>query len=435
MTDQSAHPLRDQLTFEQQARYDALLTHRTKKTGTASMLALPLLGTFGLEHFYLGNPIRGVVSVLFSWTLIPTVSALFDLATGDIKRQVAHANTRSAKAVYAEVIRYTPPLAQTPVAPVIPPVAAMPVAAVAPVAAPAIAVTNVAITTAPDAPAVTVSDVQVTQQQEQVTQVSEASSSTVTTSHWQPGMNAPQTDSVTEAAAANVVSAAVATTTTETVTAAVATGDAPTLTTATIGEYSPAVAAFDLTPGQIEADAQPLAASDALAADGVLVFVEDPSPLTADSVASRAMPTLDAVTVDQVATTATQHVTTETAQTSEQHYHDGQLIASDAAGVSLNSEFNTLLTDHAQATLLATTEAPASPSAPWVDVSPLHSQAALHLDAANLPASDAGLGQTNAPGGAIGDGTNPTNTPGGGLGDPKSADPESMGHRPGPIAE
>lgn len=454
MKDQAAQPLREQLTFEQQARYDALLERRTKKTGTARVLSLPLLGTFGLEHFYLGNPIRGVVSLLFCWTLIPTVSALFDLLTGDIKRQVAHANARNAKQVYAEVLRFTPPLAQTPVAPVIPPLPSEPVVAeVAPIAAaPAIAVAEVAITTPSDAPAVQVSDVQVTQQAEQVAEVSESFSSTVTTSHWQPGMDAPVTDSVTASTTASAISAAETTATSETVTAAVeapasaspaaelnvpvaATDAVPALTTATIGEFIPVTETVDLMPVQIEAEAQPLVESDALAADGVLIFVEDQDILTTDSATSRAMPVQDAVLVDQVTSTATQAVNTETQQVATAQYHDGKLVAAEAVGISLSGEINTLLTDHTQATAVAASETAATPSAPWVDVSPLHGQGA-HADAAlNLPASNAGLGQTNVPGGDIGDGTNPTNVLGGGLSDPTSTDPQSLGHRPDFIAD
>jgi hypothetical protein len=98
---------RDQLTFEQQARFDALYARRAKKEGTARTLSLPLLGTFGAEQFYLGHSVRGVVSVLFSWTLIPTVVALFDLANGDLKRQVALANTRVAREVYQNVLHNT----------------------------------------------------------------------------------------------------------------------------------------------------------------------------------------------------------------------------------------------------------------------------------------------------------------------------------------
>lgn len=43
----------------------------------AALLAL-LLGGFGIHKFYLGNNIAGLLYLLFSWTLIPTVLAFFD---------------------------------------------------------------------------------------------------------------------------------------------------------------------------------------------------------------------------------------------------------------------------------------------------------------------------------------------------------------------
>lgn len=35
-------------------------------------------GSFGLQHFYLGNIGKGVLSVIFSWTGIPTIIGIVD---------------------------------------------------------------------------------------------------------------------------------------------------------------------------------------------------------------------------------------------------------------------------------------------------------------------------------------------------------------------
>src|SRR5271165_1003805 len=65
--------VRAQLTFEQQALFDALYAQRQKKLSTATVLSLPLLGTFGIEQFYLGNLFNGLLRLIFSFTLIPTL--------------------------------------------------------------------------------------------------------------------------------------------------------------------------------------------------------------------------------------------------------------------------------------------------------------------------------------------------------------------------
>ena len=100
--------LRSQLSFEQQAQFDALYARQSKRSGTATVFSIPLLGTFGAEQFYLGNVGQGIIRLLFSWTLIPTLLALFEVFSGDIARQVAHANDRVAQRVYREVVANTP---------------------------------------------------------------------------------------------------------------------------------------------------------------------------------------------------------------------------------------------------------------------------------------------------------------------------------------
>jgi TM2 domain-containing membrane protein YozV len=419
-----AQALRDQLTLEQQGRFDAMYTARQKKTGTATALSLPLLGTFGLEHFYLGNPVRGVLSILFSWTLIPTFFALFEVISGDLKRQVDHANARLAKTVYDQVIKNTvtqqsPPSSAASAQPA-------PVAQAAPVVT-----ETVVATVEPVTPAV--SAVEETVTQTQTVDTSASFTATAGTSTWEAGMNAPATTS-DSAGVAFQTSA----TTAETVSAAdvSATPEPDVFYSATITSDE---AGDTRSAAQIEAEAQPLAdAGDAIAADGVLVFVDDGSTLTADT--SVAAPVVASVTEEQAAVQATEVNVTEAAQATTQHYHDGKLVASTEAHAALSGEVNRLLTEQTRDTVSAGT-AETHPAG-WVDVSPLHdatgATASAELRAnpivpdggANTPGGGIGDGgDTNTPGGDVGNPPDGTNQPGGGIGDPTtSGDPTVDGN-------
>jgi len=44
---------------------------------TATVLAL-FLGGIGFHHFYLGQTKRGLIYLIFCWTLLPTLFALYD---------------------------------------------------------------------------------------------------------------------------------------------------------------------------------------------------------------------------------------------------------------------------------------------------------------------------------------------------------------------
>lgn len=52
-------------------------TSSSKDRTTAAILAL-FLGGIGAHHFYLGNTLRGVLYLLFVWTLIPLIVALIE---------------------------------------------------------------------------------------------------------------------------------------------------------------------------------------------------------------------------------------------------------------------------------------------------------------------------------------------------------------------
>lgn len=49
----------------------------TKNRGTAVVLAL-LLGGLGVHHFYMGRTMRGLLYLLFCWTLVPSFLALLE---------------------------------------------------------------------------------------------------------------------------------------------------------------------------------------------------------------------------------------------------------------------------------------------------------------------------------------------------------------------
>ncbi len=48
-----------------------------KNKRTAWLLAL-FVGTFGAHWFYLGKPLRGLLYLIFSWTILATIFALYD---------------------------------------------------------------------------------------------------------------------------------------------------------------------------------------------------------------------------------------------------------------------------------------------------------------------------------------------------------------------
>ena len=51
---------------------------RPKKDRVTAALLAFFLGGLGVHHFYLGNTIRGILYVLFFWTLIPALVAFVD---------------------------------------------------------------------------------------------------------------------------------------------------------------------------------------------------------------------------------------------------------------------------------------------------------------------------------------------------------------------
>jgi|GEM_PF-3999228 len=303
--------LRSQLSFEQQAQFDALYARQSKRSGTATVFSMPLLGTFGAEQFYLGNVGQGIIRLLFSWTLIPTLLALFEVFSGDIARQVAHANDRVAQRVYREVVANTPTAPAAVRDSVITPsviaeaatlAASVPFAPVAaspststPVetATEAVVATTTTATDAPPSDAPTnVAEVD-TVQHEEATTTTGTFTVTESAAEWNKDMTAPvvtgdeqtmtfsnATDTITDTTVADVVSLPS--------TATVAPETAPTAAPETQAEDETA----DAT--DVNAFDGPSDTAESLASDGVLIFVaeEDPfdttSEMTDDDVAGLA---------------------------------------------------------------------------------------------------------------------------------------------------
>lgn len=51
------------------------------KNKTTAILLAFFLGSIGIHQFYLGNNTKGVLYLLFFWTLIPSILALIDFIT------------------------------------------------------------------------------------------------------------------------------------------------------------------------------------------------------------------------------------------------------------------------------------------------------------------------------------------------------------------
>ncbi len=471
MNRESAQTLRTKLTFEQQARFDALYARRQKKAGTARVLSLPLLGTFGLDQFYLGHTLRGVLSVLFSWTLIPTVVALFDLLNGDINRQVDYANSRIAGEVYDNVVKNTitasdiPAAAAPVVNPPAPPVAPAPapsaVAEAAPVAAAAVAAAAVAAAEAAPAaeatpaavsgadsivdatPAAPAEVAAVAEEQDTSATTTGTLTHTDSSAVWEAGMAEPQTTSDTQTvtfgetdAAANVADEVVAVPAAADPppeeAAVIVAAPAPETAAATppatsVLDDSPVVVVMDAAPAAEEAPPAeavvaaapaPAPADDFAPGEGVLVFLDDSStaaePVPTAVVTDAAPP--EVVVADAQATEETtyQETIAESDSAATQHYVDGKLVSATRDTSTTTGDINTLITEHQEDALFDEVAARAGMPTGWVDVSPLHggTTPAPSADAtpgAQAEATPSSAGGTNNPGG--------TDAPGGGLGD------------------
>ncbi len=85
------------------AEYALVRKHR----GTA--LLLTLLGGLGLHRFYLGQVGLGVLYLVFCWTYIPAIVAVFELFV--IGRRVDAYNRQRAERIAARIQAMAPPAA------------------------------------------------------------------------------------------------------------------------------------------------------------------------------------------------------------------------------------------------------------------------------------------------------------------------------------
>lgn len=65
------------LTAEQRMLFQSQF-NANKKSGTTGVLAALFLGGLGVHHFYLGRIGVGIVYLIFCWTFIPAIVALFE---------------------------------------------------------------------------------------------------------------------------------------------------------------------------------------------------------------------------------------------------------------------------------------------------------------------------------------------------------------------
>jgi hypothetical protein len=122
------------LTTDQRQRFDDIYVKKAKTLKVARVLSFPLIGTFGIQFFYLGDILLGFLSIVFSLAfipailalinvisvntiltivffiiaLLPTIYSLFELITNGIQKYISHANYRIAKQTSAYITRTTP---------------------------------------------------------------------------------------------------------------------------------------------------------------------------------------------------------------------------------------------------------------------------------------------------------------------------------------
>jgi TM2 domain-containing membrane protein YozV len=58
---------------------ERLLYHKVKKKLSVYLILIFTLGGFGAQFFYRNKPLAGVLSLIFCWTLIPSVIAIICL--------------------------------------------------------------------------------------------------------------------------------------------------------------------------------------------------------------------------------------------------------------------------------------------------------------------------------------------------------------------
>jgi TM2 domain-containing membrane protein YozV len=65
------------LESDEKVQFQIAFSNESKSVGAAAVLAV-VLGGVGAHKFYLGQPGLGVLYLVFCWTFIPSIIALFD---------------------------------------------------------------------------------------------------------------------------------------------------------------------------------------------------------------------------------------------------------------------------------------------------------------------------------------------------------------------
>lgn len=75
---QSQQPVQPTVIYVQAPPQQPIYVRTSEKSKGLALVLCFFLGGLGIHQFYLGNPVRGVLYLIFSWTCIPEIIAFFD---------------------------------------------------------------------------------------------------------------------------------------------------------------------------------------------------------------------------------------------------------------------------------------------------------------------------------------------------------------------
>lgn len=88
------------LTEDQRRRFISEAFSKRQNIVTVMLLTF-FLGGIGAHKFYFGENKTGLIYLLFCWTFIPSIIAIFELPI--IKKQVEESNDRLALQIFAKI--------------------------------------------------------------------------------------------------------------------------------------------------------------------------------------------------------------------------------------------------------------------------------------------------------------------------------------------